>query len=132
MRYGTCADWIPGRRSDELDIEVGTIGVPNEYYYQVIVSIHELIEYILLQKKFGMALPGVDKMVTEWDEAHSDDPNPGANPAAPYHKEHMIAEDIEYRLIEELDLSEKDYDAATTKQFEVALEAAQRRGETGS
>jgi hypothetical protein len=106
QRYDTVGDYwedpdgtIQFRVSDMGDVRMN-----------VQVLVHEFLEYMQLRYKgikeedvlaFDLAVPD--------SSPYADDP--GFNPAAPYHKEHVFSDCIERLLAREWDLSWEDYEA---------------------
>ena len=127
QRYDTAGDWqfskdviVPHRlqpgevltftetivvAEDTLRIKVSRTGCWQE---EALVGIHELIEAILCRNA-GVKEADVDR----WDRTcvgrHQGD-EPGDNPAAPYHRQHMIASALERLLAVELGVSWPDYE----------------------
>lgn len=88
QRYDTVGDWFPNEEG-ELQIRVSQSTPESEF----LVVIHELVESLLCVRK-GITPQSVDS----WDMGHPQLEDPGDDPRAPYHKEHVIATIIE-RLI---------------------------------
>lgn len=96
QRYDTCGDWFFSASGD-LVIRVSQSGSDETDYA---VAVHELSE-ALLCKLGGISQAEVDR----WDmEQALPEEEPGANPAAPYHAEHCVAEAIERRFLEHTDV----------------------------
>lgn len=64
----------------------------NDWRYEALVLIHELVEMILTQNN-GVNWKEIDDFDTRGVGQFSNDP--GAIPEAPYHKEHMLAQQVE-------------------------------------
>jgi hypothetical protein len=81
---------------------------------ELLIALHELVEAILTEHR-GIAEPDIKA----FDEAVPDDSpyanDPGHDPKAPYHREHVFAECIERLMAAELGRNWQDYDAATLK-----------------
>jgi len=76
--------------------------------FEFLVAIHEIIEAWLC-KKDGITAEQVD----EWDKGLSDESlyeEPGEDPRAPYHIQHLIATSIEVMLCAQLKLNWAEYD----------------------
>lgn len=99
QRYPTVGDYwrdMLGR----VQLRVSRMGADEEF----LVAIHELIEWYLVERK-GISIESIDA----FDKAYEGD-DPGADPQAPYHKEHMKAEEIERILADYLDIDWAKYD----------------------
>jgi len=101
QRYDTEGDWIWHDQTLEIRIsrEVGE----HDPRYGVLLFVHELIEALLCRADgittacvdaFDLAYPGAD---------------PGEDPAAPYHRQHMSAEAAERALADYLGIDWQDY-----------------------
>lgn len=80
-----------------------------DWRHEALLLIHELTEMLLT------AHDGIDwKDITEWDTlgAGKDSDDPGALPDAPYHRQHMKAEQIEKQLAEWLGVDWAEYNTA--------------------
>ena len=79
--------------------------------YEFLVGMHEAVEAYLC-KQAGISEAAVDR----FDQAYKrrrkpgDDSEPGADPTAPYHKEHMFATKVERMLADQLRVSWGAYD----------------------
>ena len=102
QRYETVGDyWIDA--AGTLQIKVSALG---DWRAERLVAIHELIEQTLTQAA-GITNEAIDA----FDMGHPDLSDPGADPRAPYHRQHTIATGIEMLLCAELGLSWAEYDA---------------------
>ena len=100
QRYPTAGDWIYD--SQCLRIYVSDLGDP---YMEALVGIHEMIEALLCERR------DIDELtVSGFDKDHPDLDDPGASPAAPYHREHIFAENLERLLAAELGVNWAEYD----------------------
>lgn len=106
QRYNTVGDYWsvhPGRD----DYRISDLGNSD---YEFLILIHELIEAHLTRKH---EINWSD--ITAFDLAFDSDPTksgePGTEPDAPYHKEHMFATWIEKQVAAELQISWDDYEA---------------------
>lgn len=82
-------------------IEVASM---QDWRYEALLGLHEYIESLLVHHK------GIDfKEIDDWDE-HND--RMGSDPNAPYHKEHVFAENIERLFAECLGVNWEEYDKA--------------------
>jgi hypothetical protein len=77
--------------------------------YSLMVLAHEIIEWILISQK-GIKISDIDKfdIASTWDD-------PGCDPKAPYHRQHMLAIKIEKIICKELGLNWKVYDNSFSK-----------------
>jgi hypothetical protein len=117
MRYDTVGDW-------QFNHEKLVIKVADPEYTPVmsvlLVALHELVEAILCDAD-GISQQAVDA----WDKTHADDDDPGGNPAAPYHKQHMAAELIERLMAKFLGVSWHQHDK-TVEHIAAIVHEAQR------
>ena len=103
MRYHTAGDWF-FLEDDELAIKVVDTG---NWRYNCLLAIHELVE-VLLCTNDGISQKAVDR----FDFAHQDDDDPGADPKAPYARQHLVAMGIEMVLCATLDIPWISYEQA--------------------
>lgn len=106
-RYDTIGDyWVD--RDGTLQIRVSQMGKPEHMF---LVALHELIEVTLCTVR-GIAEPDIKAfdMAMPDDSPYADDP--GHDPAAPYHREHVFAEIIERIMALEIGIDWQEYDAA--------------------
>lgn len=96
QRYPTVGDWF--YKSDVVHGKRLCIRVSKELEHdeKCLVAIHELVECILCRRD-GVTQAQVD----QWDRDHPDE-EPGDNPNAPYHRQHMFATEIERTIAKEL------------------------------
>ena len=80
--------------------------------YELALAVHEMIELVLCLKA-GIT----DEDILAFDKAHPEDDNPGQLKDAPYHKQHMIAEQIENLIIVMCGGSLPDYWEECDKHF---------------
>ncbi|HEY4799510.1 MAG TPA: hypothetical protein VII99_10580 [Bacteroidia bacterium] len=71
------------------------------------VMIHEFVESFLCHQD-NIKTSDIDK----WDLDHLDDEDPGSNPEAPYHTQHMFATEVEKLMCSILGLDWDEYDRA--------------------
>lgn len=106
-RYPTVGDWQFRYAPDgcvRIDVQVSATA---DWRHAALIAVHELIEAILCRHR-GISQDEVD----EFDLAHPELADSGASESAPYHIEHMIAEDIERELAACLNVDWLDYTAA--------------------
>lgn len=105
QRYDTVGDyWLDmlGR----AQIRVSKMPPDEEF----LVAIHELIEWYLITRK-GIKISDIDEFDLEHErKGESFFAEPGDDPDAPYHKEHVIAETVERLLASYLDVDWEKYD----------------------
>jgi len=102
QRYNTVGDWIPGRPEEGIPhrIIVSNTGSPNA---DVGCALHELVEFWLCHQR-GIS----EESVSAFDVAFEGE-DPGADPEAPYHQEHMTATAIEHCFVAAMGLSIAEY-----------------------
>lgn len=100
--YDTLGDY--SEKNNNWDV---TISKMSDWRYSFAVLIHELIE-MGLTKADGVSWGDV----TKFDLQHPDYLDPGHHPEAPYHKEHMLAEEVEKHLIKMFGLDWHEYEKA--------------------
>jgi hypothetical protein len=99
QRYDTCGDWqfVDG----DLLIRVSELG---NWRMEMLVARHELDEALLCRAR------GIDQQwVDDFDQRHPDLDEPGEDPAAPYHCEHMIAYAAELTLMSQIGVDFEEY-----------------------
>ncbi len=108
QRYPTAGDWL--WEKDHLTVFVSETGNDD---YNLLLMVHELVEAYLCKKN------GVDeKAVTAFDMEFEknrpewDEEEPGNDPDAPYHHEHMLASDIENYLAAVMQVDWRAYEKA--------------------
>lgn len=127
-RYETVGDyWIKGGLSTEIrvsDCLIAATEDTTEPYnptkvsetvqladrYEFLLAVHELVEAFLCRDA------GIDyHAIDVFDIGYEGDGEPGDNPAAPYHAQHVIATEIEHRLADVLGVDWDKYDADLLK-----------------
>jgi hypothetical protein len=100
QRYDTCGDWQ--FTEDGLLITVSKLG---DFYKEICVGIHELVEVVLCMKQ-GISQLAIDDFDTMYEaiRVEGDTSEPGDAPDAPYNKQHFVATTIERILAHELGL----------------------------
>jgi hypothetical protein len=102
-RYPTIGDWWTDAEGTR-QIRVSEL---SDFRYALLVAVHELVEQALCQAR-GIS----EQQVTNFDKDHLELDEPGESPRAPYHREHVTAENIERLLAQELDVNWQRYTAA--------------------
>lgn len=118
QRYATVGDWEVGEEG--MVIRVSEMG---EGRYNLLVFIHELIEAMMC-KEVGVGQGEVDEFDREYEEARAQDgrrlapcecgfyEEPGDDPHAPYHVQHMTATKCEKIIAKALGVEWEEYEAA--------------------
>lgn len=100
QRYGTCGDYW----EEPMSLEVRVTSYRNTKYAHLIL-LHEMIELFLCLQR-GIKLDEID----EFDYAFLEHGEPGNDPRAPYHKEHVFATQIERLLAAEMGVDWAEYE----------------------
>jgi hypothetical protein len=100
MRYPTTGDWYEKNNN----IHVDTI-LTDDWRVNISIAIHNIIEKFLCD---AVNIKGED--VDAYSKAHHLEDDPGLNPDAPHHDQHMLADKIERIIHTELGLSRKKYE----------------------
>ena len=103
QRYPTFGDWMFDGLGD-LNMKISDMGNPD---YEFMVAIHEACEAWLCRKR-GISEESVTAFDTSEYGLTLEDP--GSDPKAPYHKEHMMALEIEKILCKEMGLDWDKYE----------------------
>ena len=106
QRYPTAGDWQ--LKPDGLHILVSRM---SDQRYEFLVGMHEAIEAYLC-KQAGISQVAVDRFDRAYERRRKpgDDSEPGEDPNAPYHKEHMFASRVERMLADQLGVNWRAYD----------------------
>ena len=106
QRYPTAGDWQ--LKPDGLHIFVSRM---RDQRYEFLVGMHEAIEAYLC-KQAGISQAAVDRFDQAYERRRKagNDSEPGDDPKAPYHKEHMFASKVERMLANELGVRWNAYD----------------------
>ena len=101
QRYNTVGDWevMP---DGTWYVKVSSLG---HWRHEVLIAVHELVEMALCRHE-GITSAEVDAFDLACDE-----PDPGLNPRAPYHKQHMVATAVETLLAGLMEVNWADYEA---------------------
>ena len=99
QRYPTVGDWQIDKAGN-LHIAVSKM---SDQRYEFLIGMHEAIEAYLAVHA-GISPAAVDKFDRAYEAKRKpgDDSEPGDDPRAPYHKQHVFAERIERLLATEL------------------------------
>lgn len=107
QRYNTCGDWQWNEDVNELTIKVSETNL-FDYQMLALVGVHELLEAILCRHEY----------IPEWQVDHFDEnwkpqdglTEPGDHPAAPYHRQHLFASNIERLVAARLGVNWQQYE----------------------
>ena len=111
QRYQTCGDyWVSAVATHFRINEMG-----NEDY-EFLVSIHEQIEEHLTRRR-GLSEPTIMAFDVMWEKEreegkHDENEEPGHDFRAPYYREHVLAENIERLLANEMGVHWPTYEKA--------------------
>jgi hypothetical protein len=106
QRYETIGDyyWEP---NGDLHIYVSDLG---DDHLNFLIAIHEAVE-AMLTAKLGIAEPDI----MAFDKAHPELLDPGHDPRAPYHRQHVFAEIIERMVAHEMGINWQAYEQKVEK-----------------
>ena len=109
QRYETVGDWEVGGDPPRFTITVSKMPNPDHMF---LVQLHEMIEVWLCHRR-GIPQEVVDRFDMEYEaqRPEGDDSEPGAQPNAPYHREHWFATKMERQMAEELGVNWEEYEA---------------------
>lgn len=112
MRYPTVGDYYH-KEDGTLKFEIADTGKP---LYNLMVLIHELVEYALITEK-GLPIDVVDQFDLMFEKEreenyHDLDEEPGFDNRSPYRQEHTLATAVEMMICAHAGISWKDYNEA--------------------
>ena len=107
QRFSTTGDYF--RDGGRLRFRISELG---NRKYEFLVAVHEVVERILCEAR-GIT----DREIDRFDMA-SDANEPGDDPSAPYHQEHVFASRIERMLARELHVDWDDYESAIEQLYD--------------
>ena len=95
-----------------LQVRVSEMGDPR---YEFLVAVHELIEKELCRQR-GISEPEITRFDVQFEEErerglHDPDKEPGDDPSAPYHRDHVFATKLERMLAREMGVDWDAYEA---------------------
>ena len=102
QRYDTAGDWLWSGAT--LEIRMSREVVEEDPRYATLLFVHELVEALLCHST-GVSGAQVDA----FDMAHQQASEPGDDPAAPYHRQHLAAQAAERALGEHLGVNWDEY-----------------------
>lgn len=97
QRYPTLGDWQFDEAFEELTISVSQTFCRAS---NNLIAVHELIEALLCEQR-GITQVEVDAFDTKW-LPHDGLFEPGDDPDAPYHREHLFADTIERLMAQQM------------------------------
>ena len=103
QRYPTVGDWVIDQLGD-INIKISDMGNPD---MEFMVAIHEAVETWLCRKR-GISEESVSAFDTSEYGLKLEDP--GSDPNAPYHREHMVSLIIERIIAHELGVNWDEYE----------------------
>lgn len=119
MRYATVGDYV--KRKGVWKIIVSDMGDPR---YAFLIHLHELVELELV-KLAGITQKDIDRFDVDWEKRKAkEDPElaaydePGVDPDAPYHKQHMFAMQIERMAAEAMGVDWEQYNRVVDSVYE--------------
>jgi hypothetical protein len=113
QRYDTMGDWqflepLTGDtlRHERLRITVSDLG---DWRMEALLAVHELVEALLCKAK-GITTEQVDDWDLGYGRGRYSSSDPGADPACPYHREHVRATSVEHIVAAYLGIDWGDYE----------------------
>jgi hypothetical protein len=103
QRYPTAGDWWEEPAGNETALVIRISRITTRSILEYPLMIHELVEALLCH---AAGIP--DAAVDDWDFAHRES-DPGLDPSCPYHTQHLVATDMEYRMVRALGIPEPYY-----------------------
>lgn len=112
QRYDTVGDYQFEYKDGVPQIHI-TVSQMGNQQYEFLVALHELVEAELVLRR-DIPQKAIDDFDMAYEAARKDgdDSEPGDDPKAPYHKEHLFATAIERLMAGELGVDWTAYDAA--------------------
>jgi hypothetical protein len=102
QRYDTEGDWL--WEGSQLEVRISREVEEEDPRYALIMFVHEMIEAFLCSSA-GISAEAVDV----FDMSYAGEGEPGEDPAAPYHRQHLAAEAAERALARKLGVNWKRY-----------------------
>lgn len=109
QRYNTCGDWRTWPKLTDV-----SVSAMSDRRYELLVAVHELIEAELCRAR-GITEQEVTDFDTNYEQhlrTSDDNSEPGDQPMAPYHREHVFATKVERLLADELGVDWQEYERA--------------------
>tara|TARA_B100001989_G_C24512431_1_gene451193 strand:- start:378 stop:776 length:399 start_codon:yes stop_codon:yes gene_type:complete len=113
QRYDTVGDY----QTDECGKQVISVSDLNNDNFEFLIALHELIESKLCKER-GITDSQIDKFDIDYESNREDgdqESEPGDQPDAPYHKEHVFASRIEKMMADELGVDWEKYSKACSE-----------------
>jgi hypothetical protein len=111
MRYPTLGDYY----QEEDGTWVIVVAETGDEHYNQLILIHELVEIILTQND-GISEPEIMAFDIQFEKTKLDpDAEPGNEPDAPYHEQHVFAEIIERMIAQKLGVNWQEYERDLNK-----------------
>lgn len=107
QRYPTVGDYW-----QEGEVEQVRISSMKDWRYEVLVTVHELVEMALTRHR-GISEESITNFDVKFEAKRLDglrSGEPGDDPEAPYRREHMFATNLERMLAAELDVEWAEYE----------------------
>ena len=110
QRYDTVGDWQIVRQGNRIRVCVSRM---DNWRFEALVALHEIVEAVLC-KHAGISSADVDAFDTLYEEMRKagDTGEPGDDPRAPYHRQHLFATKLERLLADELGIDWEEYETA--------------------
>lgn len=108
QRYPTVGDYW----DDEAGVEQIRVSAMEDWRYEALVAVHELVEKILVKQR-GISEQSISDFDIAFEQAREEGTvrgEPGDDPRAPYQKEHFFATNLERLLAAELGVDWFEYD----------------------
>jgi hypothetical protein len=102
QRYETEGDWL--WEGNTLEVRISREVSDDDPRYGMLMFVHELVEALLCVSS-GVTAADVDA----FDMLHDGDGEPGDDPSAPYHSQHIAAEAAERALADQLGVTWERY-----------------------
>lgn len=118
QRYDTVGDYWKKDGVDEIKVS----SMSNRQY-EFLVAIHEMVEQFLCENA-GITDEEITKFDVEYEakRKNGDQSEPGEDPLAPYHRQHMFAEKLEKLMAEECKIDWADYIKYANRFYEKRLD----------
>ena len=113
QRYDTAGDW----KITDLPVQQGpafsvTVSAMSDWRYELLVGLHEMVEAALCKQR-GVSGADVDRFDKAFEAKRlpGNEDEPGDDPAAPYHREHVFATTLEKQMAAGLGVDWDAYNA---------------------
>lgn len=120
QRYNTVGDWQVNHTADTLIFNISFLG---DWKMEACLFIHEYVEAVRCLAD-GVTMESVDI----WDLNFKGEGEPGDDPKAPYHKQHVEASKVERVLARQLGVNWQEYENKLEEKYnEYEAEAERQR-----